>query len=93
MKNISVVLFVILFSDISFSQTFDNFFKPRVINPLISSSATGIWEFKPIVQVPAFKVTKSNRENATVDATVLVSAGGGLTLQHSVQKNGENYDE
>ena len=94
MKKKSLIVFLLfVFSNISYSQTFENFFQPRKINPLISSPAPDIWEFKPIVQVPALKVTESNRENATLDATMLVSAGGGITLQHTVQKDGKNYAE
>ena len=42
-----------------------------------------VWEFKPLVQIPAIRLTESVRENAKVDATFLASAGGGITFQRS----------
>lgn len=69
---------------------FDYFFKPRPIQKGIVES-NPIWEFKPSVQIPALKLTESNRENAQIDASFLASAGGGITLQRSIQKDGKNY--
>lgn len=69
---------------------FKYFFKPR---PIITGFAESKpkWDFKPIVQVPGIKLTESVRPNSLLDATFLSSAGGGITLQKSIQKNDKNY--
>ncbi len=50
-----------------------------------------IWEFKPTVQVPNLKITESTRENILLDASLIGSIGGGITLQRSIIKNERNY--
>src|SRR5271157_585578 len=54
---------------------------PRLVNPTILDSLKSniYWEFKPIVQVPALKVNKSIRTNATLDVVAFMSTGGGVT--------------
>ncbi len=68
---------------------FKYFFKPRPLNGLVSNTKN--WDFKPLVQIPAIKVIESSRSNSLVDASFLVSAGGGLTLQRSYEKDNKNY--
>lgn len=96
MKTTSIsIFFVLLFSSVGVSAQentglFKYFFKPRPVSLGIAEFKP-IWEFKPTVQIPAIKVTETVRENAQLDATFLASAGGGLTLQRTIIKNGSNY--
>lgn len=69
---------------------FDYFFKVRPIEMGLME-VEPIWEFKPTVQIPAFKITESSRENAQLDATFLASTGGGVTLQKRIVKDDKNY--
>jgi len=50
----------------------------------LKSRADGvrIWEWRPVVSIPAIKLTESTRPNASVDGTVLTSVGGGVSLEH-----------
>lgn len=69
---------------------FQYFFRVRPVEMGITEEKP-IWEFKPIVQIPAIKVTESTRENAQLDAPFLASTGGGITLQRRIVKNDKNY--
>ncbi len=66
------------------------FFKPRPIESGILN-VKPIWEFKPAVQIPVIKVTESVRPQTKLDAAILASAGGGITLQRRIIKNESNY--
>src|SRR5690349_5097645 len=76
-----------LFSGISlicYSQGLKKFFAP------IPKPASGLpaeageekrWEWRPIVALPAFKITESTRPDTKVDALLLTSTGGGISIQ------------
>ncbi len=66
------------------------FFKPKPIMQF-GESASAEWLFKPTIQIPALKLTKSIRTDAIADATLFASAGGGITYQRTIQKNNQNY--
>lgn len=42
------------------------------------------WEWRPIVAIPAFKVTESTRPNTDADVLLLASTGGGISYQHLI---------
>lgn len=48
------------------------------------------WEWRPQITIPALKITKSKRAEAKLDAQILTSVGGGLSLQKLivVEENG-----
>jgi hypothetical protein len=93
MKKIIFILSVLTISVSANSQIISTkyFFKPRPILKEESGSLTEKFDIKPIAQIPAIKLTESSRENAQVDATLLVSAGGGFTIQRINTKKGKNY--
>ena len=49
------------------------------------------WKLRPVVNIPAFKVIESNRDNAEVDVLMLSSVGGGISLQNIKRVNGKPY--
>lgn len=62
------------------------FFKPipppdvqALVDDPVNGAVTKEW--RPIVNLPAFKLVESSRENAQVDALVLTSTGGGVAWQ------------
>jgi len=51
------------------------------------------WEWRPIVSLPAFKITESTRPDAKVDALLLTSTGGGISIQKLVyNKEKKRYE-
>ncbi len=98
MKHLVLFCSIILFFTFSVQAQendglFKYFFKARPVELGFVDSNKPKWEFKPTVQIPAIKVTESIRENAQLDATFLASAGGGLTLQNTIVKDGKNYSK
>jgi len=98
MKKIMILLTLLfLNTTVAISQEQDDgsifkyFFKPRPVDNTLANQAH--WDLKPIVQIPAIKLTESTRQDAEIDATFLASAGGGISLQHTIQKDGKNYSE
>jgi hypothetical protein len=51
------------------------------------------WEWRLGVTLPAFKITGSTRPNATVDALLLTSTGGGISWQKLAFKKDDNEKE
>jgi hypothetical protein len=51
------------------------------------------WKLRPIIALPALKVTKSTRENAILDVGALTSTGAGISLQRlEYDLNTEKWD-
>lgn len=65
----------------------------KLINPQLSLKVNepAIWEFKPIVQIPAFKINQSSIPNTKLDISLFNSVGGGITYQRSIVKDSSNY--
>lgn len=100
MRNVTKILISVLLISICHSVTgqvsLKHFFKPRPTKAL-GQDEFGLfdakWDLKPIAQVPAIKIIESNRDGAELDAFILASAGGGITLQTVGQKDGKNYSK
>lgn len=74
-----------------FGQGIKSFFSP-IPKPgeIVLPSEGGIdkpWKWRPIVSLPALKLTESTRADAQIDALLLTSTGGGVSLQKTY------YDE
>lgn len=94
------LLSIILFQSLSFSQTesgvsneeswFKKFFSP-IPSPIKNTDRLGQvsseepkWALRPIVVLPALKLTESTRKDAKLDALLLTSTGGGISYQRLV---------
>jgi hypothetical protein len=88
MKYLLMILMVMLLSPcILFgadnpnnSSTIKSFFS-RLPNPK-NNEPEDSWEWRPVVAIPALKIVESSRSNAVIDAFILASVGGGVSLQH-----------
>jgi hypothetical protein len=56
-----------------------------------SSTVTGIWAWKPVFTFPEFSFTESAVPGRLVDFHLFQSAGGGLTFERTVLRDGKNY--
>ncbi len=82
------ILFAFAFSCVvsaCFGQGLKSFFAPipkpdEKILPTEGGTKTA-WKWRPIVSLPALKLTESSRSDAKVDALLLTSTGGGISLQ------------
>lgn len=55
----------------------------------IEQAATqGEWKWRPIVTLPALKITESTRPDAKADVFLLTSAGGGISYQRLIYNSG-----
>jgi hypothetical protein len=55
---------------------------PKSDQPGLPAVGSEKWELRPIVTIPALKITESTREDAKVDVFLLTSTGGGISYQH-----------
>lgn len=88
MKKFYYILFFSLFASISFAQGLKAFFSP-IPKPVAKAlpAEGGVeknWSWRPIVSLPALKITESIRADAQVDALLLTSTGGGISIQKTV---------
>jgi len=93
MKNLTI-FFLLIFSSQVFAQNgLKKFFspipKPSSQAPPIDGNNKKQWEWRPIVSLPALKLTKSSRPSAEVDALLLTSTGGGISIQ-KIDFDGDN---
>lgn len=60
-----------------------DFFRPIPRPGIVAEGASSglSWKARPIVAIPALKITESNRDGAIIDANLLASTGGGLSVQ------------
>jgi hypothetical protein len=81
---------------------FDYFFKPipktefqsqklGATHSVSLTDTTAVWAFKPTVSLPMFKIARSARDSAKLDVSFLAGTAGGLTLQHTIQKDSASY--
>lgn len=90
------IFFVFVFScavNACFGQGLKSFFAP-IPKPdekiLPSEGGTDKpWKWRPVVSLPALKLTESTRLNAQVDALLLTSTGGGISIQKSYYDDGD----
>lgn len=92
LRILFIGLFFLLATRSEAQLVVDHFFIPRDAENLgIAESNQSIWELKPIAQIPAIKIVESTRDDAELDAFILASAGGGVTIQRTIVKDGKNY--
>lgn len=90
MKNALLLLFA-LSSLTGYSQNaLKKFFRPISKDATLKLYQEDEWEWRPIVSIPALKITDSSRDGAKLDAMLLTSVGGGITWQKG--KNVKKFD-
>ena len=79
------VFFLVFVLGTCFGQGLKSFFSPIPAPQLgILPSEGGTkpsWQWRPIVSLPALKLTESTRAGAKLDALLLTSTGGGISVQ------------
>lgn len=84
--RLTLLVFFLMFAlGTCFAQGLKQFFSPiPVPSEEFLPSEGGIkpsWKWRPIVTLPALKLTESTRDGAELDALLLTSTGGGISFQ------------
>jgi hypothetical protein len=83
-QTIVFIVFFSCLSDVSFAQNLKAFFSP-IPKPKTAlapgESYEKMWKWRPTVALPALKLIDSDQGDRKLDAFLLASTGGGLSLQ------------
>lgn len=83
MKQIIIILTICTCLEANAQTGIKSFFKP-IPKPDLSlknNSPNKKKEWRPVINLPAFKIVESSRPDAKIDALMLTSTGGGISWQ------------
>lgn len=84
MKTLIFIFHFFCIINISNAQSIKGFFKPlskQNAQFLTKAVTEKQWLWRPVVSIPALKILESERKDALIDALLLTSTGGGISLQ------------